>query len=123
MKQLSPTMKTRIAALRGAPEALAHVKQPFSETQITPSELRQKLEGALRVERIGQVFAELRALRGLTTRELGRRIGLSQPRVTALEKAHNAQVETLLRLSEEADYDVVLVPRSKDDPAFILARN
>ena len=122
MKRVSPAMKARIAALRGSPESVAHVKPPSSASQVTPLELRGKLDHALRLDRIGLAFAELRAVRGLTTRELGQRVGLSQPRVTALEKADNVQVDTLLRLSDEADYDVVLMPRRKSDPAFVLAK-
>jgi hypothetical protein len=40
--------------------------------------------------------------------------------VTALEKASNANVDTLVRFANEADYDVLLVPRTASRPALLL---
>jgi transcriptional regulator with XRE-family HTH domain len=78
------------------------------------------LEQSIQVAHVGAAFAQMRQLKGLTTRELGAALGLSQPRVTALEKAENANVDTLLRFADEAEYDVVLVPRTSTKPALLL---
>jgi ribosome-binding protein aMBF1 (putative translation factor) len=119
MKKVSPAMKKRIQALRGSPETTAQVIQPKTQT-VAPADIKTLLEQSILVEHIGAAFAQMRQLKGLTTRELGTALGLSQPRVTALEKAENANVDTLVRFANEAEYDVVLLPRTSAKPALLL---
>lgn len=118
-KEISPAMKDRIKALRGAPEREAQIR-PNTDHHVNAKQIRALLEQSIQVEHIGEALTQLRQLQGLTTRELGIALGLSQPRVTALEKASNANVETLVRFAHEADYDVVLVPRQGSKPALLL---
>lgn len=114
---ISPSMKTRIKALKNEPEREANVQ---TKAQVTPQQIKVLLEQSITVTNVGAAFTQLRQVQGLTTRELGTAMGLSQPRVTALEKASNANVETLVRFAHEADYDVVLVPRHGRKPALLL---
>jgi DNA-directed RNA polymerase specialized sigma subunit len=118
-KTVNPEMKARIAALRGTPEREATI-QLSPKKRFTPKQIKDLLEQSIQVEHIGQALTQLRQVQGLTTRELGAALGLSQPRVTALEKASNANVETLVRFAHEADYDVVLVPRQGSKPTLLL---
>ncbi|HVX20173.1 MAG TPA: helix-turn-helix domain-containing protein [Acidimicrobiales bacterium] len=55
-------------------------------------------------ERVGEIEAELRLAAGLTTlreeaglsqRELAKRMGVSQPRIAAIERSHNVTIEVL----------------------------
>ena len=117
--QISPSMKARIKALKNEPEREAII-QTKTKTRVTPQHIKALLEQSIAVTHIGEAFTQLRQVQGLTTRELGTAMGLSQPRVTALEKASNANVETLVRFAHEADYDVVLVPRRGRKPALLL---
>lgn len=119
MKKVSLAMKKRIDSLRGTPEQEAQIAKP-SQPLITPQIIKALLEESIQIEDIGRAFAQMRQLKGLTTRELGAALGLSQPRVTALEKAENANVDTLVRFANEADYDVILVPRTTTKPALLL---
>jgi hypothetical protein len=119
MKKVSASMQKRLQALRGSPETQAHIAIPQAQTT-TPTEIKTLLEQSIQVAHVGAAFAQMRQLKGLTTRELGAALGLSQPRVTALEKAENANVDTLLRFANEAEYDVVLVPRTPAKPALLL---
>ena len=119
MNKVSITMKKRIQALKGAPEREALVVTP-TQQHVTATQIKALLEQSIQIEHIGTALAQLRQLQGLTTRELGAALGLSQPRVTALEKASNANVDTLVRFANEADYDVLLVPRTASRPALLL---
>jgi Helix-turn-helix domain len=119
-KTIDPTMKARIKALRGTPEREAKVYANHTANHVTPQQIQALLAQSIQVEHIGEALSHLRQVQGLTTRELGAALGLSQPRVTALEKADNANVETLLRFAHEANYDVVLVPREGSKPALLL---
>lgn len=118
MNKVSSSMKKRIEALKGSPEREAVIASPTQ--QVTVEQIKALLEQSIKIEYVGSALAQLRELQGLTTREFGAALGLSQPRVTALEKASNANVDTLVRFANEADYDVLLVPRNASRPALLL---
>lgn len=118
MNKVSSSMKKRIQALKGSPEREAMIASPAQ--QVTLEQVKALLEQSIQIEHVGTALAQLRQLQGLTTRELGAALGLSQPRVTALEKASNANVDTLVRFANEADYDVLLIPRNTSRPALLL---
>jgi predicted XRE-type DNA-binding protein len=119
MNKVSVSMKKRIAALKGSPEREALIASPVGH-HVSPAEIKMLVEQSIQMEHLGTALTHLRQLQGLTTRELGAALGLSQPRVTALEKASNANVDTLVRFANEADYDVLLVPRTASRPALLL---
>ena len=118
MNSKPENMKKRIQALKGSPEREAVIASPTQ--QVTLEQIKALLEQSIHIEHVGTALAQLRQLQGLTTRELGAALGLSQPRVTALEKASNANVDTLVRFANEANYDVLLVPRNRSRPALLL---
>jgi hypothetical protein len=78
MNKVSVSMKKRIAALKGSPESEANIASPIPH-HVTPAEIKVLLEQSIQIEHLGSALAHLRQVKGLTTRELGTALGLSQP--------------------------------------------
>lgn len=71
----------------------------------------QDLADARGEVRLAVMIARLREDRGLTQRDLAKITGIKQPQIARIEKGQMPTLETLWRLAEALDAEVVIGPR------------
>lgn len=85
----------------------------------TPAELQETVVTELALREAGRLIEKAREHRGITTRELAARAGVSQPRVMQIQSAgESLGIHTLVKFAAALGYKVVieLVPEEGGDP-------
>jgi HTH-type transcriptional regulator / antitoxin HipB len=120
-RTISASTKAKLEALRGKPERAAHVANPKAMIETHPAALEAQIQEFVIASRVGELLRLARQSRKLSTRALGERVGVSQPRVTAVEQAStDLELDTIARFASGLGYRVVvqLVPTGEPGPVF-----
>jgi HTH-type transcriptional regulator / antitoxin HipB len=120
-RTISPSTKAKLEALRSKPERAAHVANPTAMLETHPADIQSQVQEFVIASRVGELLRLARQSRKLSTRALGERVGISQPRVTAVEQASSdLQLDTIARFASGLGYRVVvqLVPEGAPGPVF-----
>jgi transcriptional regulator with XRE-family HTH domain len=67
-------------------------------------------------KRTGRLLSTARANRGISSKALGETLGISQPRVSQVEKGENLEIATLARLADAMNYDLEIRLNPKEMP-------
>jgi HTH-type transcriptional regulator / antitoxin HipB len=121
LRTLSASTKVKLEALRGKPERAAHVANPTAMLETHPAAIESQIQEFVITSRVGELLRLARQSRKLSTRALGEKVGVSQPRVTAVEQASvDLELDTLARFASGLGYRVVvqLVPTGEPGPVF-----
>lgn len=76
------------------------------------------------VDQLGEALAEMRTTRGLKRQDLAEQAGMKPTQYGTYENGHKVpNSESLLRLTEAARYDLILLPRELTDGLIELAQS
>ncbi len=120
-KTISASTKAKLEALRDKPERAAHVANPTAMLETHPAAIEAQVQEFVIASRVGELLRLARRSRKLSARALGERVGVSQPRVTAIEQAStDLELDTIARFASGLGYRVVvqLVPISEPGLVF-----
>jgi ribosome-binding protein aMBF1 (putative translation factor) len=120
-RTISAATKAKLKALRGAPERAARITNPQTMLETTPAEIEEHIQEYVIAQKVGELLRLARNARKLSTRALGAKVGVSQPRVTAVEQAStDLELDTLARFASGLGYRVVvqLLPEGEPGPVF-----
>ncbi len=107
-RKISPEANKLLEQMMHEAPRLAQVSMNLQE-QTTPDEIREILDQQIMTKSLGGLLRQARENRKLSTRAMAERIGISQPRVVAVEKAQTQlEIETLVRFAAAAQYRVAV---------------
>ncbi|WP_034336681.1 helix-turn-helix domain-containing protein [Deinococcus misasensis] len=85
----------------------------------TPSELKETVQTEITLREAGKLIVKARELRGMSTRELAGKVGVSQPRVVQIQSSgETLGIQTLVKFATALGFRVVieLVPEEGGEP-------
>lgn len=116
----------RLLALMGQPERRAVEGNPpegLLSEPLTDRGLERAFDDMIVAENVGQMLAKARQEAQMSTRQVGQLVGVTHPRVLAVEKsASRVEVHTLVRYAEAMGYDVELQFKPKKGGKNIQAQ-
>jgi ribosome-binding protein aMBF1 (putative translation factor) len=108
-KTISPQANALLEQMMQQPPRLAKIKRPISQHATTPEQIRDLLDSQILAKNLGDLLRQAREKRNLSTRDMAARVGVSQPRVVAVEKAQTQlEIQTLVRFAAAAQYRVAV---------------
>lgn len=85
----------------------------------TPAELRETVQTEITLREAGRLIEKAREQRGISTRELAARVGVSQPRVVQIQASgETLGIQTLVKFATALGFRVVieLIPEEGGEP-------
>ncbi len=108
-RKISPEAEKLLKKMMQEPPRLAQIQTDLREFSNTPDEIREILDQQIITKSLGGLLRQARENRKLSTRAMAARIGITQPRVVAVEKAQTQlEIETLVRFAAAAHYRVAV---------------
>lgn len=102
------------ASDENTPKAFEAASTDAHLTPITPTGITSMLEEALISKSLSQMLKSARNESGMTLAEVSERMGVSRGRIGQLEsEGSNLEAQTLARLADALEYDVVLTLRPR----------
>ena len=116
--------EARAAALQWAAQITQAEIDAIPEIEILTenvAELEARVNTGVLEQTIGELLMEARKSRGLGKREFARRLGTNHARISQLEAAGNLELNSILSVLEQLDYDLSIQFISRKDGKVIGA--
>lgn len=121
-REISPETELLLERMMKQPPRVAIVRNDYHTKSTTPQEIQQIVDGFVLTKNLGDLLRQARQNRKLSTRAMAAKVGVTQPRVIAVEKAQTQlEIETLVRFATAANYrvNVQLIPM--DEPGVPIS--
>jgi ribosome-binding protein aMBF1 (putative translation factor) len=123
-EETSPELLAMLAEFSDPEIAQGGLAKPVSQQATpssgwTPQQIRETVDTEVALEQAGKLIEQARAKRGMSTRELARKVGVSQPRVMQVQGAGDSlNLATLVKFASALGYHVrlELVPDEGGEP-------